>query len=196
MFSGIISAIGKAKAFDAASGRLQVGCPPGWLAEAKIGDSIAVDGVCLTATAIKNDSFDADLSAETLACCAPMNVGKAVNLEHALSVGDKIGGHIVSGHVDGVTGLCAKTDDNGGGCVLRLNPPPNLLPLLAAKGSVALAGVSLTVNRPNNDTFETHIVPHTLLTTTIGEWQVGAQINIEVDIWARQTARFLEMRGT
>lgn len=194
MFSGIISAIGKAESFDVDYGRLHIGCPLGWLADAKIGDSIAVDGVCLTATAIKSDSFDADLSAETLACCAPMDVGKSVNLEHALSVGDKIGGHIVSGHVDGVAGLCAKTDDNDG-CVLQLKPPPNLLPLLAAKGAVALAGVSLTVNRPNNDTFETHIVPHTLLMTTIGEWRAGDEINIEVDIWARQMARFLEMRG-
>ena len=189
MFSGIISAIGKTEAFDAGCGRLHIGCPPGWLAGAKIGDSIAVDGVCLTAAAIKNDSFDADLSAETLACCAPWNADKAVNLEHALRVGDKIGGHIVSGHVDGVAGLCAKTDDNGG-YVLRLKPPPNLLPLLAAKGAVALAGVSLTVNRPNNGIFETHIVPHTLLTTTIGEWRVGDKINIEVDIWARQMAHF------
>ena len=181
--------------FDS-GGILRLVCPSGWLQGVTIGDSIAVDGVCLTVTAIDGDSFTANLSAETISRCVPWVVAKAINLEQALSVGDKIGGHITSGHVDGVARIVTKKNDGNGGCIVRLLPPVELLPLLAAKSSVALAGVSLTVNRPDESAFEVDIIPYTLATTTIADWQAGDMVNIEVDMWARHVSHYIEMRDT
>lgn len=193
MFTGIITALGAVA--ELGELRCRFSCPSGWLATSALGDSIAVNGVCLTVTAIADDSFACDISAETRRCCAPLAAGGRVNLEQALALGDKLGGHIVTGHIDGVAQVAAAQRDDSGGILMRVKPPPALAPLIATKGSVALAGVSLTVNRVGEEPlFEVYLVPHTVAHTTLADYSAGHEINLETDILARHVARLLQTR--
>ena len=164
-----------------------------------IGASIACDGVCLTAIDLGPDWFDVDISAETLSKtniggADGWPVGKRVNLERALKVGDELGGHIVSGHVDGVAELIEMRDE-GDSTRLVIKAPDALARFIAPKGSVALNGTSLTVNDVDKQTFGINLVPHTKTVTTWGDVQVGDAINLEIDTLARYVARLADYQG-
>ena len=197
VFSGIITALGIVAAMDSRGGgaSLRIACPAGWTAGMKIGDSAAADGACLTATMVGAQEFGADLTPETLAVCAPLAVGGKINLERALSAGDEIGGHFVTGHVDGTGEVLEAEDDGAAGRRLRISFPPGLGLLVARKGSVAVSGVSLTVNRAGPDSFTAHLIPHTMAVTNLGGLRVGDRVNLEADLLARHVARILESRG-
>ena len=159
-----------------------------------IGESIAVSGVCLTVTEETPRGFLADASTET--CRATtlggLPAGARVNLERALAVGERLGGHIVSGHVDGVCSV-VEARPSGTARLLRFRAPEALMPLIAPKGSVCLDGVSLTVNAVQGSTFEVLVIPHTLQQTTLSEVRAGAKLNLEVDVLARYVQRCLSM---
>ena len=194
MFTGIIQGVGTVARIDARGGdaRLEIVAGDLSLADVAIGDSIAVNGVCLTAVARGNDSFAADVSTETLArtSLGRLRAGSRVNLEKALALGDRLGGHLVSGHVDGLATLRAR-EGAGRSVQFRLAAPSTLAKYIAAKGSVCLDGVSLTVNTVAGVEFDVNIVPHTLAVTTLGEWQVGGEVNLEVDLIARYFERLV-----
>ena len=189
MFTGIISAVGALE--ELGDLHCRISCPDGWLGASKIGDSIAVNGICLTVTARTDTHFDCDVSAETRRVVAPLAAGQRVNLEHPVAMGAPLGGHVVSGHVDGTAEVAACTADDDGGMTLRVTAPENLLPLIVTKGSVALAGVSLTVNEVFEDGFQVYILPHTLVHTNLQGYPVGSKINLETDIFARHIARLM-----
>jgi len=172
--------------------RVRITCPelsPDRFSE---GDSIAVAGCCLTALDLDADGFSADLSPETLArtSLGKLGVGSRVNLESALAVGDSLGGHLVTGHVDGLAELISRepVDDN---TVMTFSVPDELSRYIAAKGSVTLDGVSLTVNSVSGHRFTVNLVPHTLKVTTLGTLAVGDQVNLEIDLIARYLERML-----
>lgn len=194
MFTGIVQAVGTAARIDVRGGdaRLEIAAGELALADVAIGDSIAVNGVCLTAVARGNDSFAADVSTETLArtSLGRLRAGGRVNLEKALALGDRLGGHLVSGHVDGLATLRAR-EGAGRSVQFRLAAPTALAKYIAAKGSVCLDGVSLTVNTVAGAEFDVNVVPHTLAVTTLGEWQVGSEVNLEVDLIARYLERLV-----
>ena len=203
MFTGIVSDLGEVlQVHEKSEGlrRLVIGC--GYNAAAiDIGASIACSGVCLTVVEKgPNDryrsSFAVDAAAETLRLTTAQHwrAGTRLNLERALRLGDELGGHMVSGHVDGLAELVARDDflDSAG---LTFRAPAALSRFVAPKGSVALDGVSLTVNSVEGDTFSVLIIPHTLKVTTLGHLKPGAKVNIEVDQMARYAARLLETLG-
>lgn len=195
MFTGIVTACGNlAEVTPTGDGmRVQVKVPAGFLQGVKIGDSIAVNGACLTVTSITDTSesaFEASLSAQTLAVCAPWQQGMTVHLEHALAVGDRIGGHFVSGHVEGTASVSRAEATADGGRCLTFTPPPELMRFIITKGSIAVAGVSLTVNAVTDTDFSVQIVPHTLTMTTFGEIAPGDRVNLETDMLARHLAKF------
>ncbi len=203
MFTGIITDIGEIIALEQRDGahlrRLRIACS---YDRATIADgaSIACNGVCLTVVASGvaggRTWFDADAGAETLSIttAAQWQVGSKLNLERALKIGDELGGHIVSGHVDGKAQLIAR-EDLPGMAKFTLRAPRALARFVAVKGSVALDGVSLTVNSVSGDDFSVLIIPHTLAHTTLGGWQAGDAINIEVDTMARYAARLVEAQS-
>jgi riboflavin synthase len=159
-----------------------------------VGDSIAVNGVCLTATSVDEGRFGADVSLETLSKTTGLDTCRAVNLESSLALGDKLGGHLVSGHVDGV-GTVVRFEPVGESVELGIEAPPALARFLAPKGSVAVDGVSLTVNRVVDGAacgISINLIPHTVASTTFGELAVGARVNLEIDLIARYVARMLE----
>ena len=203
MFCGIVSATGSVAAFERRGdgARLRVACPSGWALGMRAGDSVAVDGACLTATEVRTegevegDGFGADLSSETVRLCAPLGVGSVVNLERALRLGDEIGGHFVSGHVDGTGEVLESEDDGAGGRRMRFSFPDELRGLLSRKGSVVVSGVSLTVNDADTNSFSVHVIPHTLESTNLGALKIGARANLEADLLSRHIARILESRG-
>jgi riboflavin synthase len=162
----------------------------------QLGESIACNGVCLTVVAFDTAHFDADVSTETLALTTlgALPVGAAVNLERALRVGDRLGGHLVSGHVDGV-GAVAAVHDDARGQRWRFGAPKALLRFIAQKGSIAVDGTSLTVNAVDDAGFEVMLVPHTLAHTGFGAMPVGTPVNLEVDTVARYVARLQETEG-
>lgn len=192
MFTGIIQSVGRVAAIERRGGdaRLHIAGLP--LADGALGESIAVSGVCLTAVAFTGDGFLADVSGETLACTTlgDWSVGQAVNLERALAVGDRLGGHIVSGHVDGVGEVVARRPD-GRSERFTLRAPAALARYIAAKGSITVDGVSLTVNTVDGTTFGVNIVPHTLAHTSLGALRAGSRVNLEVDLLARYLERLL-----
>jgi riboflavin synthase len=199
MFTGIVSDVGEViDVEEKAEGlrRLTIAC--GYDPETiEIGASIACSGICLTAVArgkIGNRAwFSADAAAETLrlTTAADWRRGARLNLERSLRLGDELGGHLVSGHVDGIAELLAR-DDFVDMAALSLRTPDKLARFIAPKGSVALDGVSLTVNKVEGDAFSVLIIPHTLAVTTLGALEVGARLNLEVDLMARYAARLLE----
>jgi riboflavin synthase len=194
MFTGIIQDVGSVLALETRDGdaRLTVGVDRLDLARTAVGDSIAVAGVCLTVVALQPRGFCADVSRETLALTTigDWRAGRRVNLEPALRAGDALGGHLMSGHVDGVAEICARTDEARSER-FRIRVPQALARYVARKGSVALDGVSLTVNAAEQLEFEVNLVPHTLAVTTLAELAVGERVNLEVDMIARYVERLL-----
>ncbi len=194
MFTGIVQDVGRIERLEARGGdvRLVIACPQLDTARLRIGDSIAVQGCCLTAVQIEGRSFAADVSRETLALTtlAELKAGSAVNLEPALRAGDALGGHLVSGHVDGVAQVLRITGD-ARSQRLVIGVPAPLARYIAPKGSVAVDGVSLTVNEVTDASFGVNIIPHTQSVTTLGSLAAGARVNLEVDQVARYLARLL-----
>ena len=193
MFSGIIADVGMiAKAEERMGGlRLTVAAESLDMNDVQIGDSIAVNGVCLTAVEIAGRTFVADVSVETLSCTTGLErQGNHVNLEKALRLSDRLGGNLVSGHVDGVGEVIA-FNDIGESWRLVVKAPHALAKYIAAKGSVAVNGVSLTVNRVAGDEFEMNLIPHTLDATTLNELKQGSRVNLEVDLIARYVERMM-----
>ncbi|MEO7015195.1 MAG: riboflavin synthase [Leifsonia sp.] len=197
MFTGIIEEIGEITAVDWAddAARLTVHAPIA-VSDAEHGDSISVSGVCLTVIGQDAESFTADVMAETLAMSTLDGVqpGRRVNLERAARVGDRLGGHIVQGHIDGTATILAITDGSAWR-VVRLSLDPEHAPLLARKGSITIDGVSLTVSAVGGGLdegwFEVSLIPETLTATTLGDHGVGDRVNIETDILARHVERML-----
>ena len=190
MFSGIVVASGEVVA--AGSGRLVVSAPE--LAERLgVGDSVAVDGACLTVAELTGGGFAADVMPETLhrTILGRLQPGDRVNLEPALTLGDAVGGHLVTGHVDAVGTVTALRED-GNARWATIDTEPDLAPLIAEKGSVAVDGISLTVVDVFDSAFTVSLIPHTLMTTTAGRWTVGSRVNIEVDLIARYVRRAVE----
>jgi riboflavin synthase len=159
-----------------------------------VGESIAVDGACLTVTRVIPDGFEADVSGETLArtTLGGLHVGVDVNLERSLTLSARLGGHLVSGHVDDVCTLTSRVPEGPAVC-LTFEFPPRLARFIAQKGSVAVNGVSLTVNVARGRTFDVTVIPHTAEVTSIGSLAVGQAVNLEVDLIARYIARLLEV---
>ncbi|MBE8190056.1 MAG: riboflavin synthase [Candidatus Thioglobus sp.] len=187
MFTGIIQTIGKIKSIQGAEFCFCVNAN-NFLAEVKIGDSIAVCGVCLSVTEVNSNCFKADVSLETLKCSilGDLQAGSRVNLEKSLRLNQGVDGHLVSGHVDGVAEII-EVLESGNSTIFRISVSENLVKYIAKKGSISVDGVSLTVNNIENKTgiFSVNIVPQTLLSTTFSDLKVGAKVNLEVDIIAR-----------
>jgi riboflavin synthase len=192
MFSGIVATVGRiASAVPKGDGlRLRVEAQGLALDDVAIGDSIAIQGVCHTVVAKDAQSFDVDTSRATLEVTAGLEAGRAVNLEKSLRLSDYVGGHLVSGHVDGV-GEVTAFEDVGGSVRLEVRAPRDLARYVARKGSIAVDGVSLTVNRVADALFEVNLIPHTLAVTTLGRLERGARVNLEVDLLARYAERLL-----
>ena len=197
MFTGIIESMGSIAEAKTVGGdsRILIKAPAGYLDGAQLGDSIAVNGVCLTAVEFRDDGFVADLSAETLAAttAAQWNVGEIINLERALTPSKPLGGHMVSGHVDGVGHLVDKRDD-ARSWRLEFEAPVALARYIARKGSICIDGISLTVNEVSGRRFGVNIVPHTMSHTALGQLAVGGAVNLEVDLVARYLERLLTAR--
>lgn len=198
MFTGIVQGLGAVRALEPRGGdmRLRIDGGDAGLADLRAGDSIAVNGVCLTAIDPAANAFCADVSLETLACTTlgGLRAGDRVNLEPALLPTTRMGGHLVSGHVDGV-GQVVDLREAARSRVLRIAVPAGLARYLAAKGSVCVDGVSLTVNAVAGAEFEVNIIPHTLGRTLIGAYRRGTQVNIEVDLVARYIEALLAARA-
>ncbi|MGZ5307571.1 MAG: riboflavin synthase [Solirubrobacterales bacterium] len=190
VFTGLVADIGKVEAVERSDGgaRLRVATP--LAAELSEGDSIAVSGACLTATGLTADGFEADAMNQTLelTTLGGLSAGDGVNLELPLRASDRLGGHIVQGHVDGVGEVVAVTED-GIARRLRISVPAGIAPLIAEHGSVAVDGVSLTVARVEGDGFEVALIPETLERTTLGARGEGDRVNVECDVVARYVRR-------
>ncbi|PPD19861.1 MAG: riboflavin synthase [Methylomonas sp.] len=195
MFTGIILAVGKISAIEQKAGDCRLTIQTGKLpmAGTALGDSIAVSGVCLTAIELGPDFFSADVSNETLSrtLLGMATVGTPVNLELALTPATRMGGHIVSGHVDGIGTVVGKKAD-ARSVRFKFQAPAALAKYIAEKGSICIDGVSLTVNEVDGAEFGVNIVPHTLKETTLGDWVPGSKVNLEVDLLARYLERLLK----
>lgn len=192
MFTGIVEAVGEIREFAPTRGgaHMVIGCAALDLSDVKVGDSIAVNGCCLTAVELEPDALHVDVSHETLACTSGFESGAKVNLEKALRLADRLGGHLVSGHVDG-RGEVTRSEATGDNRLFEFRVPAELAKYIARKGSVAVHGVSLTVNRVEGERFEVNLIPHTLEMTNLGGLRKGAQVNIEVDLFARYIEQLL-----
>ena len=218
MFTGLIQAVGRIAMREARSGDVRLRIDVGKRGQSEVsfgsiwhksenpedeihsdpfsflqlGESIAIAGVCLTVVAFDMQSFDVDVSNETLACTTlgALAIGAAVNLERALLATDRLGGHLVSGHVDGVGRVLSVIDD-ARSQRWRIQAPPALLRYIAGKGSICVDGVSLTVNAVDDAGFEVNLIPHTLAHTAFGEITIGTPVNLEVDLVARYVERLL-----
>ena len=191
MFTGIIQSKGSIKEiFSSSDGaRLKINTHALDLSDTNVGDSIAVDGVCLTVTELTESSFTADVSNETLTCTtfSALKQGKNVNLERSLRVNQGIDGHLVSGHVDGI-GAVISIEKDGDSVRIKIEVQGDIIKYIAKKGSICINGVSLTVNSVENNFFDVNIVPHTLSATTLGDLSLQSNVNIEID----QIARYVE----
>ena len=194
MFTGIIQAVGKITSLEQRGGDMRIGVDTGKLpmADVEPGDSIAVSGVCLTVVDMSAAGFRADVSGETLRCTilGELALDDQVNLEKALTLSTRLGGHLVSGHVDGVGSVVSRSEDSRS-VRFTLRAPDELARYIAAKGSITVDGVSLTVNAVNGAEFELNIVPHTLAETTLAGYRVARKVNLEVDLVARYLERLL-----
>jgi riboflavin synthase len=186
MFTGIVQAVGRI----VRTNPLEVECGDLDLAAVAVGDSICVQGVCLTVTAIGERGFTADVSEETLRVTTGLDRPGAVNLEKSLALGASLGGHLVTGHVDGVGEVTRKDATR-----LGIRIPPGLSKYVARKGSICVDGVSLTVNRVDGQEFEVNLIPHTLDVTTLSRLEPGAKVNVEIDLVARYLERMLHGDG-
>jgi len=191
LFTGIVQGVGRVRSREHRGGdvRLVIACERLDLSALRAGDSVCVQGCCLTATEIQGRTFAADLSRETLALTTlgELAPGAGVNLEPALRAGDALGGHLVSGHIDGVGRITAVSGD-ARSRRLTIEAPAELARFVAVKGSIAVDGVSLTINSVQAASFGVNIIPHTQTNTTLGELAVGARVNLEVD----QVARYID----
>ncbi len=190
MFTGIIQAVGRITAVEALQQGVRLTVDGGGLPleDVAIGDSIAHNGVCLTITGKAGGSYRLDVSRETLNCTVGLGETGEVNLEKALRMGDHLGGHLVSGHVDGVGSVVA-FDPVGECYLLRIKAPLSIAKYIAYKGSIAVNGVSLTVNTVEHDEFTINLIPHTLQETTLKHLKAGSKVNLEVDLLARYVDR-------
>ncbi len=194
MFSGIIADAGMIKKVADREGglRLTVATEVLGMDDVSLGDSIAVNGVCLTVIAVDGNDFTVDVSRETLDCTTGLELqGGHVNLEKAMRLSDRIGGHLVSGHVDGV-GEVAAFNDIGESWRLVIRAPQALSKYIAVKGSITINGVSLTVNHVSGNEFEVNLIPHTLEVTTLNELEKGKRVNLEIDLIARYVERMMQ----
>lgn len=193
MFTGIVAAVGRIARVDPAPGGVRLHVAAGGLAldDVALGDSIAVNGVCLTVVAHDATQFAAEVSRATLDTVAGFAAGSAVNLEKALRLSDRLGGHLVSGHVDG-TGTVAQFEPVGDNRRLVVAAPPAIARYIARKGSIAIDGVSLTVNAVAGADFEVNLIAHTLAATTLQQLCPGARVNLEVDLLARYVERLAD----
>ncbi|MBV2092628.1 MAG: riboflavin synthase [Candidatus Thiodiazotropha sp. (ex Ctena orbiculata)] len=194
MFTGIIQAIGHVQSLESRGGDLRLTIDSGKLEldDVALGDSIATNGICLTVIELTGQGFKADVSRETinLTTLHKLKAGSPVNLEKALTLNTRLGGHLVSGHVDGVGEIVSRSDDARS---IRFNviAPNELAKYIAHKGSICVDGVSLTVNGVNGAQFELNLVPHTLQETIMDGYQAGTQVNLEVDLIARYLERLM-----
>jgi len=190
MFSGIVEELGEVREVD--GHRMRVGCRT-VLADASVGSSIAVDGVCLTVVDLEPDAVAFDLSEETLdrSNLGRLGPGASVNLERPVTLATRLGGHIVQGHVDGIGRVASVTPD-GDGATIRIVVPEDLMRYVVEKGSIAVDGVSLTVAGLDGDTVTIALIPHTLAVTTLGRVAPGDPVNLEVDVIAKYVARLTE----
>lgn len=190
MFTGIIQAVGEITPLQTSSGdiKIDINAEQLNLSDVKIGDSIAINGVCLTVTSLSETHFKADVSKETLTVTTGLDQKGQVNLEKALRLDDRLGGHLVSGHVDGV-GQVVQFDPVNDCWLLAIQSPHAISKYIARKGSICVNGVSLTVNMIEKDVFTINIIPHTLEKTILGTLQVGSQVNLEIDQIARYVDR-------
>jgi riboflavin synthase len=195
MFSGIVAAIGRIARAETSRGGLRLSVDSGalGLSNVAIGDSIAVNGVCLTVVRRSGKTFGVDVSRETLRCTAGLDKRGEVNLEKALRMSDRLDGHFVAGHVDGV-GRIVQVKQAGSSRMLRMRAPAALARYIARKGSIAVDGVSLTVNAAKGAEFEVNLIPHTLAVTTLGRLRPGDRVNLEVDLIARYAERLLRRK--
>jgi riboflavin synthase len=192
MFTGIVQAIGRVAELKTAGQTAAVTIDPGGLdlADVAVGDSIACNGVCLTVTRVAAGRFSVDVSRETLRVTAGFAHRAAVNLEKSLRLADRLGGHLVSGHVDGI-GTVRSLKDVDGNRELSIAFPAGLARYFARKGSVTVNGVSLTINSVDGDSFAVNLIPHTLTATNLGEQRTNSLVNLEVDLVARYVERIL-----
>ena len=193
MFTGIIEGLGTIKEIRPAGQGKQLALGADFvLDETRVGDSIAVNGVCLTVVALAKRRFHADVSPETLAktTLGKAKIGDRVNLERALRLSDRIGGHLVAGHVDGL-GSIKQKKKVGNAIVLAINVPESITRYMIEKGSVAVDGISLTVNHSRRDGFNVSVIPHTAKMTTVDLYQVGDRVNIEADMIGKYVERVL-----
>jgi riboflavin synthase len=204
MFTGIITAVGQIKTIQAKGDgmHLVVEVPAGYLDDVALGDSIAIQGACMTATEFTGNTFALDISRESLNKTVGLDKVGPVNLEKALRLNDRLGGHLVSGHVDGVgkvSHFATVAQDPFGSWLLQIEAPKELAPFLAYKGSIVVNGVSLTVNKTQDSKdaclVDINIIPHTLENTTLGKLTKGDVVNLEIDLIARYVARMLETQA-
>ena len=190
MFSGIVAALGRINKIETRPGGVRIAVSAARLGmdDVSVGDSIAVNGVCLTVIIKTPTGFEADVSAETLKCTVGLDAQGEVNLEKALRLADRLGGHLVTGHIDGV-GEVTKFVAAGESVLLAVRAPAELARYIARKGSVAVQGVSLTVNEVHGPEFEVNLIPHTVSVTTLRHLKPGAKVNLEVDLVARYVER-------
>lgn len=192
MFTGLVAAVGRITRIEPRPKGLKLVIDAGGLgmSDVAIGDSIAVNGCCLTAIEIAGSSFTAEVSQETIDCTVGLDAEGEVNLEKSLTLADRLGGHLVTGHVDGVAQV-RRFEPVGESYLLAIEVPAALARYVARKGSIAINGVSLTVNRVDEALFEVNLIPHTLAATTLKHLRVGARVNVEVDLIARYVERML-----
>jgi len=198
MFTGIVEERGQVAACEELQGSWRYKVSASTVVEGvSLGDSIAVNGVCLTVAALSGATFAADVSNETLGLTTlgDLGAGSRVNLEPALALGERLGGHLVSGHVDGI-GTVRSVAGDARSLRIAIGVPAALARYLAKKGSVCVDGVSLTINAVSGDTFDVNIIPHTAGETTIGQFAAGTRVNIEVDLLARYLERLLGNNDT
>jgi riboflavin synthase len=193
MFSGIVAAVGRITKVETRPGGARLGISASRLGldDVAIGDSIAVNGVCLTVVAKSPASFEADVSAETFSCTAGLDAQGEVNLEKSLRLADRLGGHLVAGHVDGV-GEVVRVRAAGESTLMTFKAPEALSRYIARKGSIAVQGVSLTVNEARDAEFDVNLIPHTVSVTTLRNLKAGSKVNLEVDLVARYVERMLD----
>ncbi len=198
MFTGLVEEVGRVTVIATAGDRARlVIAAPGVVDDLPLGASVAVDGVCVTATEVDADGFAVDLMRETMRVTAlgRLDTGARVNLERAMKIGDRLGGHLVQGHVDGIGEVIA-VEDVPGTRTIRLRVPVDLTRYLVMKGSVCVNGVSLTVADVHDDVVAIGLIPHTLAETNLGDLTVGSAVNLEVDVVAKYVERMLPVRST
>jgi riboflavin synthase len=186
MFTGIVETVGQVRHVQASptGTRVVIGCGNLSLEDVTVGDSISVDGCCLTVVKLEPDAFHVDVSQETLAVTVGFAHGAAVNLEKALRLSDRLGGHLVTGHVD-ARGTVTRLEQAGESWLVEIRVPALLRKYIARKGSITMNGVSLTVNRIEDDRFEVNLIPHTMHITNLEHLRVASEVNLEVDLLAR-----------